>query len=258
MSVLDHALDHPAEIEEHATVPLAGGIANYGYQCGMLWGAILAAGAQAYRLYGPGPQAEAEAIMAAQRIVESFRAHAKNEINCLEITDMNFKGKIQPLKLLKFFIKGGPVGCVNMSVKYSREAFGEINSALSETHTQALSAPVSCAAMLAQKMGASEKHTVMVAGLAGGIGFSGGGCGALGAAIWINAMKDIEEGDSIKVHILKASDIIDKFIRSANFELECYKIVGRNFEDITDHANYLRKGGCAEIIEALVAKSPEK
>ena len=145
-----------------------------------------------------------------------------------------------------------------MSVKYSREAFGEINTAFSDKHAIALSPPISCAAMLAQKMGASEKHTVMVAGLAGGIGFSGGGCGALGAAIWINAMKDIEEGDSIKVLISKASEIIDIFIRSANFELECYKIVGRNFEDITDHANYLRKGGCAEIIEALVAKSPEK
>ena len=31
-------------------MPLAGGFMGYGYQCGMLWGAALAAGAQAYRL----------------------------------------------------------------------------------------------------------------------------------------------------------------------------------------------------------------
>ena len=31
-------------------MPLMGGIMNYGYQCGMVWGAALAGGAQAYRL----------------------------------------------------------------------------------------------------------------------------------------------------------------------------------------------------------------
>ena len=33
-------------------MPLAGGFMGYGYQCGMLWGAVLAAGAQAYRIFG--------------------------------------------------------------------------------------------------------------------------------------------------------------------------------------------------------------
>ena len=45
-------------LEEHAAAPLAGGIMQHGYQCGMIWGAALAAGAQAYRLYGAGAQAE--------------------------------------------------------------------------------------------------------------------------------------------------------------------------------------------------------
>jgi len=55
----------------------------------MLWGAALAAGAQAHQLLGPGPQAETETIIAAQRLVESFRAHTRNEINCLEISNLN-------------------------------------------------------------------------------------------------------------------------------------------------------------------------
>ncbi len=38
-------------------MPLAGGIVGNGYQCGMIWGAALAAGAQAYRLLGTGPVA---------------------------------------------------------------------------------------------------------------------------------------------------------------------------------------------------------
>ena len=189
MSVLDHADHHPMQIEEHATMPLAGGIMNYGYQCGMLWGASLAAGAQAYRLLGPGPQAEAVAITAVQRVLESFRGCANNEINCMEITDFNMQGKVKISQILKFFIKGGPIGCVRMITKYSPKAFREVNTALSEKQSEALSPPVSCAAMVAQKMGASEMHTVMAAGLAGGIGLCGGACGALGAAIWITGMK---------------------------------------------------------------------
>ncbi len=54
MSVVDCSFDHPLKLEEEASIPLAGGIVNYGYQCGMLWGVTLAAGAQAYRLLGPG------------------------------------------------------------------------------------------------------------------------------------------------------------------------------------------------------------
>ena len=67
---------------------------------------------------------------------------------------------------------------------------------LAEKHGDAPPAPVSCAAVLAQKMGASDLHTVMAAGFAGGIGLSGGGCGALGAAIWITGMNSGPGGDS--------------------------------------------------------------
>jgi len=242
------------EIEESAAAPLAGGIANHGYQCGMLWGATLAAGAQAYRLFGPGPKAETGAIIAAQRIVDSFRARNKH-IDCLEITDMNMQGKIQIRKLLKFFIKAGPISCVRMAVKCAPEAFSEINTALSEIHIEAPSPPVSCSAMLAQKMGVSDMHTVMAAGFAGGIGFSGGGCGALGAAIWIIGMNGRKEGVGNKVIGSRVGDTIKKFIKSTDFKFECSEIVGRKFENIGDHAGYLRDRGCSEIIELLATKS---
>lgn len=238
-------------------MPLMGGIMNHGYQCGMLWGATLAAGAEAYRLYGPGSQAEAQAITAAQKLVASFSAHNKNEINCMEITELNMQGEMKVWPLLKFLIKGGPVICMRMAVKYGPKAFNEINSAFAARPSEAPSPPVSCAAMLAQKMGASEMHTIMAAGLAGGIGLSGGGCGALGAAIWTSGINSVKEGASNKVVNKRASDIIDKFIRNTNFELECAKIVGRKFESISDQADYLRGGGCAEIIEVLAGKPPE-
>ena len=147
----------------------------------MLWGAALAAGAQAYRLFGPGSQAESMAIVAAQRLVESFQTHTKNKINCQEITNLNFQGKIEALPVLKFIITGGPIGCFRMAAKYAPDVYGDINAVLSEKQIEAASGPLSCAAMLAQKMGASEMHTVMAAGFAGGIGLSGGSLRSLGS-----------------------------------------------------------------------------
>jgi hypothetical protein len=235
--------------EENAVMPLAGGIMQHGYQCGMIWGATLAAGAQAYRLLGPGPQAETKAIIAAQRLVESFRAR-NNYINCLEITGIDKSSSTMQM-ITYFLIKGGAIGCMRMVARYAQEAFSEINTALSETHIEAPSPPVSCTAMLAQRMGLSEMHTVMAAGLAGGIGLSGSACGALGAAIWITGMNRPEEPVGFNVMDSWAGDMIDRFLKSADLKFECSEIVGRKFENIGDHAGYLRDGGCSIIFEAL-------
>ncbi len=251
MGVVDASFDHPLKVEEKASMPLAGGVANMGYQCGMLWGAALAAGAQSYRVYGPGPQAEAEAIIAAQKLVEAFRAHTRNEINCMEISHLNLQGNTELVSILKFFLKGGPIGCFRMAARYAPDAYSETVSAFSEKHIEAPSSPVSCASMLAKKMGVSEMHVVMAAGFAGGLGLSGGGCGALGAAIWVIGMNHPVELDGLNYSGTWVNDTIEKFLESSDYEFECSKIVGRKFEDAGDHANYLRDGGCSEIIEAL-------
>ena len=81
MSVVDDSFNQPLALEEHATMPLAGGMEQMGFQCGQLWGAALAAGAAAYRQFGAGPQAEAASVIATQRLVDSFQTSYKS-INC--------------------------------------------------------------------------------------------------------------------------------------------------------------------------------
>jgi hypothetical protein len=183
MRVVDRSLKQPMEVEERASQSLAGGIAQNGYQCGMLWGAAFAAGAKAYQLYGTGAKAEAAAIMASQKVVKSFRGQMKNEINCMEITDLNWQAKNNLLPILKFLVRGGPVNCLLMVAKYAHKSLDSINDSLAKKPIKAPPEPASCASLLVRKMGASDKHIVMAAGLAGGIGLSGGGCGALGATI---------------------------------------------------------------------------
>jgi hypothetical protein len=105
---------------------------------------------------------------------------------------------------------------------------------------------------LAQKMGASDLHAVMAAGLAGGIGLSGGACGALGAAIWLIEMNRVTGGTGkVEFNSPEATEAIDRFVQRSDGEFECAIIAGRKFENIADHAAYLRAGGCSRIIEAL-------
>jgi hypothetical protein len=250
MGVLDHAFDHPMKLEEHATMSLAGGLISYGYQCGMLWGAALAAGAQAYRVFGPGPEAEARTMIAAQKIVESFRALNKDAIDCADITDTNWQ---KQKEIFMYLLKGGVVTCIRMAARYSPIAFDTMNTALADASSEVSSLPISCSALLAQRMGASEMHKTMAAGFAGGIGLSGGACGALGAAIWIIGMKHEKLGfRDIK---LMVADTIDAVSAITDSKLECTEIAGRRFKDVGDHAAYLRSGGCSEIIEVLVNKT---
>ena len=230
-------------------MPLAGGIMGNGYQCGLLWGGALAAGAQAYRHHGAGARAEVEALLASQKLVETFRARAK-EINCAEITELEWK-KPSGGQVVKFLARGGPIGCFRLAADYAQIAFDTINNALDEQQLSTPAQPVSCTALLAQKMGVSEMHVVMAAGLAGGIGLSGGACGVLGAAIWFRGINTLKDGGKLSFDLNASSEEMERFLASADYEFECASIVGRKFEDVADHAAYVREGGCAKIIEAL-------
>lgn len=239
------------ENEEHAVQPLAGGIIQHGYQCGMIWGSALAAGAEAYRLFGSGPEAETRAIVAARRLFDAFQAQNRHT-DCFDITDVD--NHSSTLKMITvFLLKGQTIGCFRMAARYAPVAFREMNAAMSEPAVEAPPAPASCAAMLARRMGASEQHAVMAAGLAGGIGLRGGACGALGAAIWIEGMKVLEEGGKVPYKSPRALDAIGRFLKCTGYEFECTQIAGRKFQSVADHAGYLRDGGCARVLDVLAA-----
>ncbi len=80
-------------------------------------------------------------------------------------------------------------------------------------------------------------------------------CGALGAAIWIIGMNSIKEDDGkIDFKNPAAFDTIERFLKCSDYEFECSEIVGRRFENIDDHADYLHDGGCSKIIEVLASQ----
>lgn len=251
--VLGRVFAHPLPKEERAAVPLAGGIMQHGHQCGMLWGAALAAGARAYRMLGAGPRAEARTVVAAARLVEAFRRQNAC-VNCLEITGIDRSSSAFET-FAYFCLKGGSIGCARRLARYAPAARGEIHAALAREETETVPAPASCTAMLVRKMGLSDEHAVMAAGLAGGIGLGGGACGALGAAVWVTAMRSHGEGSGkIVMSPPGAPELVERFLACTGGEFECSKIVGRRFESVGDHARYLCDGGCSRILEALAGQ----
>lgn len=248
MSVVNASFDNTYPAEERASDPFGGGIANHGYQCGMVWGAGFAAGSRACQLHGSGPKAEAFAIEASKRLVEAFQKHSRGKIDCTDIIQLNMKsGK----GVLKFFLKGGPIRCYRMSAKYAPDAYDVLAEMEIADEDIPADLPVSCTSLLARKLGMTEEQVVMAAGLAGGVGLSGGACGALGVLVWHYALNNPDEEFSFDPSSSWVGKVTENFLKCSDYKFECEEIVGRKFESVEDHAEYLCGGGCAEMIEGL-------
>jgi hypothetical protein len=83
--------------------------------------------------------------------------------------------------------------------------------------------------------------------------FTGSGCGALGGAISISGMKTLRGSlGAIGLDNPKIDEPVERFSRCTSYEINCPKIVGKKFQDVGNHGRFIREGGCAEIIQALV------
>lgn len=245
--LLNREFGHLKETEEHAVDTLAGGIMKKGYQCGMLWGSTLAAGAESYRRYDDFGQASNVAINATQNLMESFSSRTKT-ISCREITKCDFLSK---LSMAKYFFSGRFLSCFTLAEKWAPEAIQAASESLSEK-TDIPQMPVGCASQVVKKMGGSDEEMVMVSGFAGGLGLSGNACGALSAAIWMNTMKWLKNGNSKSAYPNPyAKNTLEIFNNETDGNFLCSKICGKSFSTTKDHAAFIISGGCNKLIDAL-------
>jgi hypothetical protein len=246
--LLNREFGYLKENEERATDPLAGGLMQTGHQCGMLWGSTLAVGAESFRRHGNREKAIGAAIIATQHLVDSFEKRA-GSVNCCDITGCDFTSKSG---LWKAFLLGRFIRCFRLAGKWAPEAIQSAKQGLSREHTDLSQPPVSCASEVAKKMGASDEEMVMVAGFAGGIGLSGNGCGALAAAVWMTVL-DLVRKNNWKYSLSDpvAGKIIKKFHEAAGSEMECHKIAGKRFANIDEHSEFIKNGGCKDLINIL-------
>ena len=255
--ILNREFGHPDVLAEVALNPLAGGIMNQGQQCGMIWGAALAVGAESYRRHKDKDLAVAVAVTATQHLVESFE-NRSDTVNCKEILGYSLSNVIGIVRLmLTTTIQGMENSkCMNLAEDWAPEAIQSGKEGLEE-HIELTQKPVSCASEVVRRMGGSEEEQLMVSGFAGGLGLSGHGCGALSAAIWMKTLNWCRENPGKLPPYNKnkvTENVLNSFKELNGSEMSCQKITGKQFETINEHAEYINNGGCEDLIEAL-AKS---
>ncbi len=188
------------EIYEMSAHPLAGGLLHLGFQCGMTWGSSLSAGNYIYKKLGCSPASPGLAIETTAKLISSLSQQAGSHI-CKEITSCEFKSLFGRLKYL-FTGKGSL--CAKLAVNWAPQAYLIICSSpfnSSREHPQVSSG---CAVTLAKRLNASEREQLMVAGFSGGLGLSGGACGALATAVWLKTLKWLKEKGDSKDSFFKA------------------------------------------------------
>lgn len=246
--ILNREFGHQKELEERAADSLAGGIMQKGHQCGMLWGASLAVGAEAYRICEDQNQAIAVAVNATQKIMTSFTKR-ENTINCSEITHCDFSSK---LSMAKYFFSGKFLHCFTLAEEWAPEAVKSAFEGVSDKENLSANECLSCATEVAKKMGASDEEMIMVAGFAGGLGLSGAACGALSAAIWMKSLMWCRE--ELKKSPLKnpySKKTLNEFYQATNSKILCSDITGEHFESLDEHTKFIKNGGCGKLIETL-------
>lgn len=246
--ILNQEFDNPREDAERALDPLAGGIMQNGYQCGLLWGASLAVGTESYSKHKDLNRASAVAIEATQKIMQSFSTRT-NYIDCYDISETNWKSK---RSFAKNMITGKFLACFKLAQKWAPEAIEAAKEGLSHETSDLPERCNSCASVVAKKMGASEEEMSMVAGWAGGLGLSGNACGALAAAIWMHTLKLCRETPGKSFYNSQiAQDTLESFYKETDYKILCKEIVSKSFDSLDDHTEFVEKGGCSELIEVL-------
>ncbi|MFC2151086.1 C-GCAxxG-C-C family (seleno)protein [Bacteroidota bacterium] len=246
--ILNREFGHPKEMEERALDPLAGGIVQQGYQCGMLWGASMAVGAESYRRHKDQGIAIAVAIRATQNIMNSFENRTKC-IDCEDFTKTDFKNK---KSFAKYMLTGKFWSCYKLAEQWAPEAIKAAYEGLAIEQFETDQKAISCASEVLKKMGGSEEEIIMVAGFAGGLGLGGSGCGALGATIWKTILKLIRKGEwKTTMSDPDSEKIINRFYEVTDYKMECHEICGKSFNSINEHTEFIKNGGCDKLINVL-------
>ncbi|NJN33939.1 MAG: hypothetical protein HC817_06520 [Saprospiraceae bacterium] len=101
-------------------------------------------------------------------------------------------------------------------------------------------------------MGGTDEEIVMAAGFAGGLGLSGSGCGALAAAIWKTILELVKNNRwKYTLNDPDSSKVIERFNAVTEYEMECSKICRKKFNSVEGHTEFIKNGGCGELINKL-------
>jgi len=252
---------------EQASRPLSGGFMHTGQACGLLTGAILAAGVLASERFEDDDTAITATVFTASRLATAY-PELSGTVNCLEITGIDLTTVGGRLKYLR---TGGGSNCGHLHLKWGSQANELIEESLSSySDSRPARGCENCAVAtlrpLAAAVGLAPRDAVVVAGLAGGFGLLGNVCGALAAGVFaLSAARFLDRPDAPRDSWLRGGHqelsgsayggeptrlrtaLIDEFGSDL-----CLDIVGRRFSDGEDHSEYMANGGCGDVVRFVV------
>jgi C_GCAxxG_C_C family probable redox protein len=254
---LNYEFDNVKPNEEKASDIFAGGVAHKGHQCGLVLGGALAVGTEAYRKYDDKNKSIAMAINASKLLVNSFQKRT-NKVNCIDILKVDWDNKFDTSFLKLKIIGQGIVfsPCFNLMAKWTPDAVQAAKNGFSESINYSQPC-ISCSTEVVKKMGGTEEESIMAAGFAGGFGLSGNTCGAVADAIWYKMLEWVKNNPTKKPSLFNnpiAENVLSAFYMQTDSEILCNKICSRSFNTIDEHSDYIKTGGCSNLIETL-AKS---
>jgi hypothetical protein len=179
--------------------------------------------------------------------------------NCKEMTCCDFSS---PFGLVKYLIMNVTKGltnsvCFNVAEQWIPEAARLVQNEIAKEQKNPTDKASSCASQVVILLGGNDEEAATVAGFAGGLGLSGNACGALAAAVWFNLLSWCRENPGktpsyFSNKIVKR--ILKKFFELTENKIVCADICGRTFKTVDEHTEFVKKGGCVEIINALTIK----
>lgn len=248
--ILNREFGHLKDDEERAIDPIAGGILQQGYQCGMLWGGSMGIGAESFRKSDSLENSISLTISATQHLTDSF-VKRTNSIECSDITNTDFTNN---WSFAKYMLSGKFTSCFRLAGSWGPEAVNAAKEALSSKEIKSIKPAVSCASEVVKKMGGTEEEMAMVAGFAGGLGLSGSGCGALVAAIWKDALTNhIRITGKSAPYTPDNNKYLKAFQEETDYEIECNCITGKKFNSIDEHTDFIVGGGCQKLLNLLAS-----
>lgn len=248
--ILNREFGHQNIDSVRAAEPLAGGIMRQGYQCGMLWGSALAVGMESFRRSKEGGDPINMAVSTTQHVMKSFVERTK-AVDCFDITECDWTNKVA---MIKFMITGKFLSCFTLAEKWAPEMIESAYEGFADVQDELPFPAISCASEVIKKMGGTAEETIAVAGFAGGIGLSGNGCGALGAAIWLKSLQwSREHPGKSSYDNPDAKRTFEAFQKYTDYKFPCCDITGRQFTSIADHTEFMKNGGCEQLMSALAA-----
>jgi hypothetical protein len=260
-TLLNRGADIEMETEEQAAHALCGGVLSQGYVCGQLLGAALATAVRAQKRFRDPETAGAATLSVTCRLADEFHSVA-GAIDCREIIEGSLTttgGKI------KYLASGKPRLCAKNAVKWAPHADQLIDKLLREFDPKMLTEePANCAMKTMCALG-FEKDAALAGGFAGGVGLTGNVCGAVVAAIFALGVRFYRgrsgRRDSAVKALLQEAGIGDTSSKSATRLLDafngkhetllCSKLIGRKFNSIDDHSNFVAEGGCCDLINSV-------